>query len=214
MSSAISKGDRRLTEGGDVTRAPAKERRSALSERTLRGAHRRGLVTTAPTPKTGAGGDASGACPNWAAITTSPGKATSRYPAGQDRLDPSGNQGPSHQRAAASLRHRIFGSRLCVSPGRGADKAQAGLIVGRVTQVVPGASLRAHVSLSSRKKPPLVEISSDSPQPVPPSATQEAAPSLPVTKDNLAVTAERYQDVLPLPSASMLIVWVGLPKTI
>ena len=89
-----------------------------------------------------------------------------------------------------------------------------GLIVGRVTQVVPGASLRAHVSLSSRKKPPLVEISSDSPQPVPPSATQEAAPSPPVTKDNPTGKAERYRDVLPVPLDGMFTGRAGRPETI
>ena len=140
-SSTIEKEARRPTEGGDGTQETSEEQRSLSSERTLWGSHSRGIVTAAPILKTGSVEDVSGARPNWAAIAASPGKPTPRYLAGCERLYSSVEQGPSCQRAAISSRHRIFGSRLRASPGRGDDEAQAGLIVGRVTQVVPGASL-------------------------------------------------------------------------
>ena len=140
-SSATAKEARRPTEGGAGTQETSEEQRSVSSERTLRGAHRRGIVTASPIPKSGAGGDESGARPNWATIAASPGKPTPRYLAGCERLDTSVEQGTLRQRAAASSRHWIFGSRLRASQGRGDAEAQVGLIVGRVTQVVPGASL-------------------------------------------------------------------------
>ena len=70
-SSVIVKGDQYLTENRYGTRAPAKERRSVLSKRTLQGAWKRGLSEAAPVPKSGAVRDVSGARPNWAAIDTS-----------------------------------------------------------------------------------------------------------------------------------------------
>ena len=87
-SSAIAKGARRPTEDGDGTRAPVKERCSVPSKRTLWGAWRRGLAEAVPVPKDGARRDASGARPNWAAISASPGNTTSRSIAGQEKLDP------------------------------------------------------------------------------------------------------------------------------
>ena len=71
-SSVIVKGDQYLTENRYGTRAPAKERRSVLSKRTLQGAWKRGLSEAAPVPKSGAVRDVSGARPNWAAIDAFP----------------------------------------------------------------------------------------------------------------------------------------------
>ena len=85
-SSAIEKGARLLTEDGDGTQASDEERSSALSEQTLWGARRKGLATAAPIPKAGAGRDASGARPIWAAISASLGKTTPRYPSSHEML--------------------------------------------------------------------------------------------------------------------------------
>ena len=49
------------------------------------------------------------------------------------------------------------------------------MIVGRATQVLPGASLRAHVSPARNQNPPPVELTAASPCPVPTSVIQEAA---------------------------------------
>ena len=87
----------------------------------------------------------------------------SRSLAGQEKSESSIEQGPSCQKAAASPRNRVVGSRIHTSPGRGADEVQAGLIVGLAIQVVPGASLQVHVSLASSHNPPPVELPADSP---------------------------------------------------
>ena len=81
------KGYQRLTEDRDGTRAPSEERLSVPFKRTLQGAQRRGLVEAAPFPTAGAGGDASGARPNWDDIATSAGKTTSRFLAVQERSE-------------------------------------------------------------------------------------------------------------------------------
>ena len=98
-------------------------------------------MVAAAVPKTGAGGDACGARPNWSAIAVYPGKPTSRSPTGRERSEPRVDQGPSHQRAAASPRHRIVGGRLRASMGRGSDEAEAGLVFGHAIHVVSGSSL-------------------------------------------------------------------------
>ena len=144
---------------------------------------RRGLSKVAPVPKAGAGGDLSDAHPNWYTIDTSPRKTTLGYLSNWERLESGREKVPSRQRAAASLRHRIVGSRLCKSLGRGSKEARAGLIFGQATQVVLGASLRAHVSPASRQNPHPVELPAASPQPAPPSVTQEAVSSPPRIKD-------------------------------
>ena len=77
-----------------------------------------------------------------------------------------------------------------------------------------GARLQAHVSPASMQNPQPVEIPSASPQPAPPSFTQEAAPSLLRIKDPLAGATEQYRDVLPLFLAGMFTVLAGRPKTI
>ena len=59
-----------------------------------------------------------------------------------------------------------------------------------------------------------MELPETSPQPVPPSVTQEAALSPPKIKDPPTGASEGYHDVLPLPLAGMFTVWVGLPETI
>ena len=117
-------------------------------------------------------------------------------------------------REVTSPRHQIVGSYLRASMVRGAGEAQAGLIFGRATQVVPGASIRAHVSLESKDNPPPVELPSASTQPVPPSVTQEAALSLPGIKDPPDGTDDQYRDVLPLPLVGMFNCWVGSSETI
>ena len=73
----------------------------------------------------------------------------------------------SHQRAAAYPRLQYL-HRLRVSLGRGDDKARAGLIVCRANQVVPGASLQAHVSLADRQNPPTRELPTEITHPTPP----------------------------------------------
>ena len=145
-STSLAKGHRCPTENRYGTRAPAKDQRSIPSERSLRGTRRTGLAAAATVPKSVAGRDMSGSRPNWAAISASPGKPTSRSPSGQERSDPSRYRSPLRQRAAASLRHRIVGGRLRASPVRGANEAQKRLIVGRAIKVVPKP-------VSNRKSP-------------------------------------------------------------
>ena len=88
------------------------------------------------------------------------------------------------------------------------------MIVGRATQVLPGASLRAHVSPARNQNPPPVELPAASPRPVPTSVIQQAALRPLRIKDPPAGAAERYWDVLPLTLAGMFTGWKGLPKTI
>ena len=88
------------------------------------------------------------------------------------------------------------------------------MIVGWATQVVTGASFRAHVSPDSSKNLLPVELLEASPRPDPPSVTQEAAPSLPVIKDPLAGAAEQYQDVLTLSLARISTGRLGRPERI
>ena len=76
-----------------------------------------GLTKAAPVPKSGAGGDASGARLNWADIAVSSEKMTSRSLAGQERSEPSGELGLSRQRVVASAWHWIVGSHFCASLG-------------------------------------------------------------------------------------------------
>ena len=59
----------------------------------MRGAWRKGLAKAAPVPKSGGGGDASSARPNWDAIDVSPGNTTSRSLASQEKSESSGEQG-------------------------------------------------------------------------------------------------------------------------
>ena len=164
-------------------------------------------------PKAGASGDASRAGTNWATITTSPKKPTSRTLAGREISEFSGERGSSRQRAAAFLRLWDL-HRLRASPGRGAEEARSGLIVGLATQVVPGASIRARVSLASRQDPPPVELPKTISQPTLPRVTQEAAPRPPSIKDTPAGAAERYQEVPNLPLAGMSTGRVGRLETI
>ena len=86
--------------------------------------------------------------------------------------------------------------------------------VVRATQVFLDASLLEHVFPSSRQKPPPVERPAASPQPAPPSVTQDAAPIPPGIKDTWAGAAERYQHVLTLPLDGMFTGQVGRPETI
>ena len=126
---------------------------------------------------------------------------------------PSGERGPSRHRAAAYPRLRGL-HRLRASPGRGANENQSGLIVGRATQVVTGASFRARVSPESRKNLLPVELLAASSRPAPPSVTQDDAPSLHGIKDHPACTAERYRDVFTLPLAGMFTGGLGSPEII
>ena len=80
--------------------------------------------------------------------------------------------------------------------------------------MLPGASLRAYVSPSSKQNPPLVEPPAASTRPVSPSVPQEAALSPPGIKDPPADEAAKYWDVLPLPLAGMFTGWTGRPETI
>ena len=59
-----------------------------------------------------------------------------------------------------------------------------------------------------------MELPDTSPQPIPTSVTQEVALSPPRIKDTPAGAVERYQDVLPLPLAGMVTIWLGRPETI
>ena len=93
VSSVIVEKQRSPTKYGDRTQAPAEERRSVLSERTLWGAQRRGLAAAAPVPRAGAGGDASGTRLIWAAIDASLGKPKTKSPACIDKLGTSGECG-------------------------------------------------------------------------------------------------------------------------
>ena len=72
------------------------------------------------------------------------------------------------------------------------------MIVGQATQVVLGASLRAHVFPFSRQNPPPVELPAASFRPSPPSVIQEAALSRTEIKDPLSDAAEKYRYVLTL----------------
>ena len=65
------------------------------------------------------------------------------------------------------------------------------LVVGRSTQVFPGASLRAHISPVSRRNSLLAEPPLASPQPVPPGVTQEDASSPPIDKDRPQLVHQR-----------------------
>ena len=67
--SALAEKWRTPEKDEERTRAPVAEWSSVPSERTLQGARRRGLE--APVQSASAGGDASGACPNWASISAS-----------------------------------------------------------------------------------------------------------------------------------------------
>ena len=88
------------------------------------------------------------------------------------------------------------------------------MIVVQATQVLPGASLRAHVSKATKKNPPPVELSAASPQPVPTIVTQKSALSPPGIKDPPAGAAKRYWYVLSLPLAGMFTGWAGRPEKI
>ena len=150
VSSAISEEHIIPSKDGDGTQAPTEERRSVLLERTLRGARRRGLAAAAPATMASAGRDASSARPNWAAIAASPGNPTTNPPAGIKKSVTSGEWGASRQRLSLSLRRRIIVIWTHASLSIESDESRTGFIVGRDTQVVLGASLRAHVSLTSR----------------------------------------------------------------
>ena len=80
--------------------------------------------------------------------------------------------------------------------------------------MILGASLRAHVSPTSRQNLPPLEPPAASPQPVPPSVRQEAALIPPGTKVPPSGAVEQYQYVLPLPLASMFTGRVWYPETI
>ena len=80
--------------------------------------------------------------------------------------------------------------------------------------MVPGASLRVHVSLIRNQNPLPVELPAASPRPVPTSVTQEAALSPPRIKDTPAGAEEQHRDVLPLPLVYMFTGWAGRPNTI
>ena len=101
----------------DETRAPAKERCSTPSESTLWGSQRRGIETAALVPKSVSIGDASGTCPKWDAIATSPENPASRNLAGWERSESNGERGSSRQRVTVSSRLRYL-HRLRASPGR------------------------------------------------------------------------------------------------
>ena len=101
-SSAITEGGTRPTEDGDRNQAPAKYLHITLYDRTWRGAWRSGLAITAQVPKAVAGGDSSGARPNWSTIAAWPEKQTSSILGSRERLDSSGEQGPLRQRVTAS----------------------------------------------------------------------------------------------------------------
>ena len=88
------------------------------------------------------------------------------------------------------------------------------MIFGRATQVVTGASFRAHVSPDSRKNLLPVELLAASFRPTPTSITQEAAPSHPIIKDPPAGAVEQYQDVLTLSLAGISTGRLGRPETI
>ena len=79
--------------------------------------------------------------------------------------------------------------------------------------MVPGASLRVHVSLASKQNPLPVELPAASPRPVPTSVTQEAELSPPRTKDPSDGAEKQYREVLPLPLVIMFTVWAGRPET-
>ena len=92
-----------------------------------------------------AGGDASGACLNWAAIVASPGKATTNSPTGPEKLGTSGEQVPARWRAAESPGRQTTGNWPHAALSRGAGKDLSGLIVRKGTYVIPGASIHTHV---------------------------------------------------------------------
>ena len=112
--------------------------------------------------------------------------------------------GASCQRLALSPRLRIIVSLTRASPSIGADEARTRFIVGRDTQVVLGASLRAHVSPTRRRKSSSVEPPLTSTRLMTPGVTQEDAAISPGSKDpSTGVTTERYWDVLTLLLAGM-----------
>ena len=88
------------------------------------------------------------------------------------------------------------------------------MIFGQATQVVPGTSIRAHISPARIHNPPPVELPAASTWSAPPSITQEVAPSLTGIKDLPYGTEEQYQDVLTLPLAGMFTSLVGRPDMI
>ena len=211
--SAISEEHIIPTKDRDRTRAPTEERRSVLSERTLRGAQRTVLAAPAPVLRDSAGRDASGARPNWATIAASPGNPTTKSPAHIEKSGTSGEWGASRRRLALSLRRRIIVIWTRASRGIGVEKARTEFIVGRDTQVVPGASLRAHVSPTRRQNTLSVEPPLTSPRIMTPGVTQEDAAIPPGSKNpSTSMTTEIYQDVLPLPLADMFSGRSGRPE--
>ena len=189
---------------------------SVLSERMLQGAQSRGLSAAALVQSSDTVGDASGACPNWAAISASPEMTTTKYPSVTEKSGTSRAWGLSHQRAAPSPGCWTIGIRPCAFPSGGYDKAQSGLVLRRGTQVIPGSSLCAHVSPTSRCNRSSVGPPPPSPLLTPPGVTQEAAEVPPRAKDPPTglTTRERYREVLTLPLDGMFSCRAGRPETI
>ena len=142
---AISRGPQHPEEDSVGTWAPAEERRVTPPECALRGAMWRELTAAAPVPKAGAGGDVSGARPNWDTISASPDQPSTRDPEKRGKSGSTREKGATRLSVAATPTLRDL-LRPWASPGQGSDKTRTGKAVKRATQVVPGASPQAHAS--------------------------------------------------------------------